>query len=73
VPAPLVENVTVPVGWLPVPIPLESVTVAVQAVADPDATEDGVHDTRVVVGRLLTVTVVVPLLPPWAGVAVSPL
>jgi len=58
-------NVTKPCGVLAGPIPLESVTVAVQVVADPVLTDDGVHDTEVVVGRLFTVIVVLPVLPEW--------
>ena len=58
-------NVTKPCGVLAGPIPLESVTVAVQVVADPVLTEDGVHDAEVVVGRLFTVIVVLPVLPEW--------
>src|SRR2546427_13192099 len=46
-------------------MPLESVTVAVQVVADPVLTDEGVHDTEVVVGRLFTVIVVLPVLPEW--------
>ena len=58
VPVPLVANATVPVGGLAVLTPLESVTVAVQAVADPIVTDAGKHSTAVVVGsRFATVTV----------------
>ena len=46
-------------------MPLESVTVAVQVVADPVLTDEGVHDTEVVVGRLFTVIDVLPVLPEW--------
>ena len=56
VPAPLVVNATVLVGGLPVPTPLESVTVAVHAVDEPEATDAGLHATTVVVVRRLTVT-----------------
>jgi len=50
-----------------------SVTVAVHDVACPITTVLGVHATVVVVVRRLTVTVVLPELALWAGVAVSPL
>ena len=56
-------NVTVPVGVLVVPAAV-SVTVAVQDVACPTITEDGVHATVVVVVLRLTVTVVLPVLVP---------
>jgi hypothetical protein len=65
VPVPLVENVTVPVGWLPVPIPLESVTVAEHAVADPVATDAGLQLTAVVVDLRLMVNKTVFWLPSW--------
>lgn len=58
---PLGVNVTVPVGVDAVPDAV-SVTVAVQLVAWPIATVDGVQATVVVVVRRLTVTVVLPLL-----------
>src|SRR5207245_1567492 len=58
-------NETKPSGVLAVPIPPASDTVAVQVVADPVLTDDGVHDTEVVVGRLFTVIVVLPVLPEW--------
>jgi len=58
-------NETKPCGVLAVPIPPASDTVAVQVVADPVLTDDGVHDTEVVVGRLFTVIVVLPVLPEW--------
>ena len=56
-------NVTVPVGVEVVPAAV-SVTVAVQLVACPTITEEGVHATVVVVVRRLTVTVVLPELVP---------
>lgn len=59
---PLGVNVTVPVGVIAVPIVELSVTVAVQLVAWLMATVDGVHVTLVVVGRTVTVTVVLPVL-----------
>ena len=58
-------NETKPCGVLAVLIPPTSVTVAVQVVADPVLTDDGVHDTEVVVGRRFTVIVVLPVLPEW--------
>ena len=66
VPAPLEVKVTVPVGVLAVPAPV-SVTVAVQVVDPPTGTVAGVQLTVVLVGRLVTVTVVVPLLPVCAA------
>jgi len=57
-------NVTVPVGVLVVPVPV-SVTVAVQDVACPIMTVEGVHATVVVVVRGLTVTLALPLLVAW--------
>ena len=62
VPGPLELKLTVPVGVLAVPPPV-SVTVAVQDVELPTANVAGVQLTVVVVGRAVTVTVVVPLLP----------
>jgi len=57
-------KVTVPVGVMAVPVEV-SVTVAVQLVAWPMNTVDGVHATVVVVVRTVTVTLVEPLLPAW--------
>jgi len=54
-------NVTVPVGVLVVPTEV-SVTVAVHDVAWLTTTVDGVHATVVVVVRLLTVTLALPVL-----------
>lgn len=51
---------------LAVPIAPTSVTVAVQVVADPVLTDDGVHDTEVVVPRRFTLIVVLPVLPEWS-------
>jgi|SRR5713226_9971887 len=65
VPVELVVKLTVPVGVIAVP-GLASVTVAVQVVALPTVTAGGVQATAVVVARLFTVTVVVPLLPLWS-------
>jgi len=53
--------VTVPVGVIAVPVEV-SVTVAVQLVAWPMKTVDGVQATVVVVVRTVTVTVAVPVL-----------
>lgn len=64
VPVPLLVKVTLPVGVLVVPGD-ESVTVAVHVVATLTATEAGVHETLVVVVRLVTVMFAVPLLPEW--------
>lgn len=61
---PLGVNVTVPDGVLVVPA-ATSVTVAVQLVACPITTADGLHATVVVVVLRLTVTFVVPLLAEW--------
>ena len=66
VPAPLLVKLTVPVGVLFVPGP-ESLTVAVQLVEVPSGTVAGVQPTLVLVGRLLTVTVVDPELPEWVA------
>lgn len=61
VPVPLLVNATVPVGVIAVP-PDASVTVTEQVVAVLIATEEGVHETVVLVDRGVTVTVVVPVL-----------
>lgn len=60
--ATLLVKVTVPVGVIGVPGDV-SVTVTVQVVAWLIATVVGEHETEVVVTRLVTVTVVLPLLP----------
>ncbi len=60
---PLGVNATVPAGVDAVPTSV-SVTVAVQDVAWPMTTVAGVQLRVVDVARLLTVTVVLPLLPP---------
>src|SRR5207245_9710280 len=57
-------KVTVPVGVLVVPAAV-SVTVAVHDVAWLMKTVDGVQATVVVVVRLLTVTLALPVLVPW--------
>jgi hypothetical protein len=67
VPVLFVVNVPVPVG-VTAPVPEESTTVAVQLVgngllASPMPTEGGLHETVVVVDRLVDATVKVPLLP----------
>jgi hypothetical protein len=62
VPLPSEVKLTVPVGVVAVPLPL-SVTVAVHVVDPPIPTVPGVQLTLVPVGRLVTVTVAVPLLP----------
>ena len=54
-------NVTVPLGVIAVPVDV-SVTVAVQLVACPTMTVEGVHATLVVVARTVTVTVALPVL-----------
>ena len=61
VPVPLLVKVTVPLGTLIVP-GLVSVTVAVQVVALFTGTLGGTQSTLVMVARLVTSTVVVPLL-----------
>jgi hypothetical protein len=61
---PLGVKFTVPVGVLDVPVAV-SVTVAVQLVAWLTNTGEGVHATVVVVVRLLTVTLALPVLVPW--------
>jgi len=64
VPVELLVKVTVPVGVI-APVPEESATVAVQLVETPVLTDDGLHETVVVVVRLVDATVNVPLLPVW--------
>jgi hypothetical protein len=64
VPVELVVNVTVPVGVIP-PVPEESTTVAVQLLAVLSGTLAGEQATVVVVVRILTARVNVPLLPVW--------
>ena len=59
VPVPLLVNATVPVGVTAVP-PDVSVTVAEQVAAVLTATDEGVHETVVLVERRVTVTVAVP-------------
>jgi hypothetical protein len=64
VPVLLVVNVTVPVG-VTAPAPEESATVAVQVVATPVLTDEGLHTTVVVVDLMVDASVNVPLLPVW--------
>lgn len=64
VPVLLLVKLTVPVG-VTAPAPEESATVALQLVATPLATLGGVHETVVVVARLVEARVNVPLLPVW--------
>ena len=61
VPVALVVKPIVPVGVIAVPIPEESVTVAVHAVAVPMSTDAGRHVRVVVVGRATIVTLVIRL------------
>jgi len=65
VPVALVVKSTVPVGVIAVPIPEESVTVAVHEVAVAMSTDAGRHVRVVVVGRATIVTLVVPLEAAW--------
>src|SRR5260370_3607050 len=62
VPLALVDQLTIPVGVLPVPASV-SVTVTVHVAAVPTLSGFGVQLTLVLVVRLLTVSVVEPLLP----------
>ena len=64
VPVALLVKVTVPVGVIP-PAPDESATVAVHVVDTPEFTELGLHETVVVVARIVDASVNVPLLPVW--------
>lgn len=59
-------KVTVPVGVDAVPTSV-SVTVALHVVGWPTTTVAGLHETDVVVARLLTVTEVLPLLVAWVA------
>ena len=63
-PLPLLVKLTVPVGVIGVPVSL-SVTVAVHVVETPAGTVGGVQSTVVIVERLVTVTVSLPLLVEW--------
>lgn len=71
VPVPVLVTSTVPLGVVSNPVAV-SVTVTVHSVDEPDATIVGTQEILVVVEWMLTVTVVVPVLPLWAGVALSP-
>jgi hypothetical protein len=62
VPDPLLLKLTMPVGGIGVPGPV-SVTVAVQLVGTFTATVPGLQLTVVLVGRWMTVIVVLPWLP----------
>jgi hypothetical protein len=64
VPVELLVKVTVPVGVI-APAPDESATVAVHVVDIPEFTELGLHETVVVVERIVDASVNVPLLPVW--------
>jgi hypothetical protein len=67
----LEENVTVPVGTLALAGSELSLTVAVQVVGAPSATEPGVQLSVVVVVRIVTATVLAPVLVWRVGVALS--
>jgi len=56
----------IPAGVMAVPIPEESVTVAMHAVAVPMSTDAGRHVRVVVVGRATIVTLVVALEAAWS-------
>jgi hypothetical protein len=62
--APTLVNVTVPEGVV-APAPLVSATVAVHVEGWLIGTDEGLQTTVVEVDRNVTVTVVVPWLPPW--------
>ena len=66
VPVALVMKPIDPVGVMAVPIPEESITVAMHAVAVPMSTDAGRHVRVVVVGRATIVTLVVPLEAAWS-------
>jgi hypothetical protein len=66
VPAPLLLQVTVPVGVINMPGDV-SVTVAWQVVETPGCTKLGEQVTLVEVVRLVTVKLNVPELPEWSG------
>ena len=57
VPAPLLLNITVPVGIMPVPVSV-SLTRAVHVVTEPKLIEAGIHVIVVVVVRRATVATV---------------
>ena len=61
------ENVTVPVGGVALAGSELSLTVAVQVVGEPSATGFGEQLSVVVVVRIVTATVVDPLLVRWPG------
>jgi hypothetical protein len=60
-PEPVDENATLPLGWLAVPFPSVSVTVAVQVVGWPTTIDEGEHPIAVEVARVATLTVKVVL------------
>jgi hypothetical protein len=62
VPVLLVVNVTVPVG-VTAPVPDASATAAVQVVATLSRTLAGLHETVVLLARIVEARVKVPLLP----------
>jgi len=64
VPVLLLVKVTVPVG-VTAPVPEESATVAVHVVATPELTDAGLHETVVLLDRIVDASVKVPLLPAW--------
>ena len=66
VPVALVMKPIIPAGVMAVPIPEESVTVAMHAVAVPMSTDAGRHVRVVVVGRATIVTLVVALEAAWS-------
>lgn len=65
VPDPVLVKLTMPVGGMVVPGPV-SVTVAVQLVGAFTGTVPGLQLTVVLVGRRVTVIVVLPWLPKWS-------
>ena len=64
VPVLLLVKLTVPVG-VTAPVPDESETVAVQVVAEPVPTVEGVQDTVVELDLIVEASVNVPALPVW--------
>jgi hypothetical protein len=62
VPVELLVKVTVPVGVI-APVPEESATVAVQVVDTPVLTDEGLHETVVVLDLIVEARVKLPLLP----------
>jgi hypothetical protein len=66
VPVELLVKVTVPVGVI-APVPEESATVAVQVVDTPVLTDEGLHETVVVLDLIVEARVKLPLLPVWTA------